>query len=86
MEKEIADSSPGVDIIYEQKEFSQYIQQLLNEMKPEHKTAIVLRDVMELSYEEIAEVLNCSMGTVKSRISRAREVLRKKISQRELLP
>lgn len=86
VEKEIADSSPGVDIIYEQKEFSQYIQQLLNEMKPEHKTAIVLRDVMGFSYEEIAEVMNCSMGTVKSRISRAREVLRKKITDRELLP
>jgi RNA polymerase sigma-70 factor (ECF subfamily) len=86
VEKEIADSSPGVDIIYEQKEFSQYIQQLLNEMKPEHKTAIVLRDVIGFSYEEIAEVMNCSMGTVKSRISRAREVLRKKITDRELLP
>lgn len=86
VEKEIADSSPGADILYEQKEFARYIQGLLNEMKPEHKTAIVLRDVMELSYEEIAEVLNCSMGTVKSRISRAREVLRKKISERELLP
>jgi RNA polymerase sigma-70 factor (ECF subfamily) len=86
VEKEIADSSPGADIIYEQKEFSQYIQQLLNEMKPEHKTAIVLRDVMGFSYEEIAEVMNCSMGTVKSRISRAREVLRKKITDRELLP
>ena len=86
VEKEIADSSPGVDIIYEQKEFSQYIQQLLNEMKPEHKTAIVLRDVIGFSYEEIAEVINCSMGTVKSRISRAREVLRKKITDRELLP
>lgn len=86
VEKEIADSSPGVDILYEQKEFAQYIQELLNEMKPEHKTAIVLRDVMEFSYEEIAEILNCSMGTVKSRISRAREVLRKKLSERELLP
>jgi len=86
VEKEFADSSPGADIIYEQKEFSQYIQQLLSEMKPEHKTAIVLRDVMEFSYEEIAEVMNCSMGTVKSRISRAREVLRKKITDRELLP
>ncbi|WP_054693238.1 RNA polymerase sigma factor [Syntrophomonas palmitatica] len=86
MEKEIADHSPGADILYEQKEFSQYIQSLLDEMKPEHKSAIVLRDVMELSYEEIAESLNCSLGTVKSRISRAREILRKKLMERELLP
>jgi RNA polymerase sigma-70 factor (ECF subfamily) len=41
---------------------------------------------MEFSYEEIAEVMNCSMGTVKSRISRAREIFRKKIADRELLP
>lgn len=85
VEKEIADSSLTADRIYEQKEFSEYLQKLLNEMKPEHKTAIILRDVMELSYEEIAAVLNCSIGTVKSRINRARGVLQKKLGDRELL-
>lgn len=84
IEKEIADNSLAADRIYEQKEFSEYLQGLLDEMKPEHKTAIILRDVMELSYEEIAEVLNCSIGTVKSRISRARSVLQKKLGDREL--
>jgi len=86
MEKDIPDQSPGADILYEQKEFSDYIQTLLDELRPEHKTAIVLRDVMELSYEEIAQTLDCSLGTVKSRISRAREMLRKKLVNRELLP
>lgn len=86
IDKEIADQSPGADILYEQKEFSDYIQNLLDELRPEHKTAIVLRDVMELSYEEIAQTLDCSLGTVKSRISRARDMLRKKLIDRELLP
>jgi len=86
IDKEIADQSPGADILYEQKEFSDYIQNLLDELRPEHKTAIVLRDVMELSYEEIAQTLDCSLGTVKSRISRARDMLRKKLVDRELLP
>ncbi|MGE5391139.1 MAG: RNA polymerase sigma factor [Deltaproteobacteria bacterium] len=86
VDKEIPDQSPGADILYEQKEFSDYIQVLLDELKPEHKTAIVLRDVMELSYEEIAQTLDCSLGTVKSRISRARDMLRKKLGDRELLP
>lgn len=86
VEREIADNSLGAFELYEQKEFSQYIQKLLDEMKPEHKSAIVLRDVMELSYEEIAGVLDCSMGTVKSRINRARGILKKKLSERELLP
>ncbi len=85
-EKEIADTSSAADILYEQKEFSLYIQELLDQMKPEHKTVIVLRDIMELSYEEIAEVLNCSIGTVKSRLSRARKILREKLLERELLP
>ena len=85
-EKEIADKSSSTDIIYEKKEFSRYIQQLLDEMKPDHKNAIVLRDIMELSYEEMASVLNCSIGTVKSRINRARSVLKKKLIDRELLP
>lgn len=85
VEREIPDTSLSADRIYEQKEFSQYIQRLLDEMKPEHKTAIVLRDVMELSYEEIASVLNCSIGTVKSRINRARGILQKKLGDRELL-
>lgn len=86
IDKEVIDTSPTADIIYEHKEFSRYIQQLLDQMKPEQKTVIILRDIMELSYEEIAEVLDCSMGTVKSRLSRARNILRKKLSEREHLP
>lgn len=86
VDKEIADPTPTLDILYEQKEFSQYIQNLLDQMKPEHKTVVILRDIMELSYEEIASVLDCSIGTVKSRLSRARMVFKKKFSQRELLP
>lgn len=86
VEKEFEDRSAAVDILYEQKEFSEQMQLLLNEMKPEHKTAIVLRDIMELTYEEISLILSCSVGTVKSRLSRARSVLRKKLIDRELLP
>jgi RNA polymerase sigma-70 factor (ECF subfamily) len=55
-------------------------------MKKEHKTAIILRDILDLSYEEMAKVMGCSMGTVKSRLSRARNILKEKLLQRELLP
>jgi RNA polymerase sigma-70 factor (ECF subfamily) len=85
VEKDIADTAPTADIIYEQKELSNYIQEVLNSMKPDHKTTIILRDIMELTYEEIAQVLNCNVGTVKSRLSRARDALRKKLTDRELL-
>jgi RNA polymerase sigma-70 factor (ECF subfamily) len=43
------------------------------------KTAMTLRELDGLSYEEIAEVMDCPVGTVRSRIFRAREAVEKKI-------
>jgi RNA polymerase sigma-70 factor, ECF subfamily len=43
------------------------------------RTTIILREIEELSYEEIAEVMNTSLGTVKSRITRGREALKKRL-------
>jgi len=51
----------------------------------DHRMAIVLRDFEGFSYEEIARVLGCNLGTVKSRISRARSTLRDRLRSRELL-
>lgn len=84
--KEVMDTAPPLDEIYERKEFSEYIQSLLNQMKPEHKAVVILRDMLDLSYEEIAGILNCSLGTVKSRLSRSRNLLRKMLLNREHLP
>lgn len=55
--------------------------QLLNE---KHREALVLRNIRNMTYEEIAERLDISIGTVKSRIARARESLREKLGN-ELL-
>ena len=43
------------------------------------RSAIVLRDIRGFAYEEIADMLNVNIGTIKSRISRGREKLREKI-------
>lgn len=53
-----------------------------------YRTALVLRDIEELSYEEIAEITETTMGTVKSRITRGREALKKKLERylREVSP
>jgi RNA polymerase sigma-70 factor (ECF subfamily) len=53
------------------------IEDALAQLNPNFRAAVVLRDIEELSYEEIAEVLQLSIGTVKSRILRGREALRK---------
>jgi RNA polymerase sigma-70 factor (ECF subfamily) len=59
------------------------IEAALQKLSPNFREAVVLRDIEELSYEEIAEVLNINMGTVKSRILRGREALRKQLLSEE---
>ncbi|WP_132249994.1 RNA polymerase sigma factor [Natranaerovirga pectinivora] len=49
---------------------------LLNQLKEEHRTIVILRDIKGYSYEEISEILDCTIGTVKSRLSRARAKLK----------
>lgn len=58
------------------------IEQALARINPVFGTAVVLRDVQNLSYEEIADILQVSLGTVKSRILRGREALRRELTQR----
>ena len=56
------------------------IEQALTGLNPAFRAAVVLRDIEDLSYEEIAEVLQVSLGTVKSRILRGREALKKALA------
>ena len=58
------------------------VEAALARMNPSYRTAVVLRDIEEMSYEEIAEVLHVALGTVKSRILRGREALRKELAGR----
>ena len=56
------------------------IEAALNRINPIFRDAVVLRDIADLSYEEIAEILEVSLGTVKSRILRGREALREQLA------
>jgi RNA polymerase sigma-70 factor (ECF subfamily) len=58
------------------------IERALTQINPVFRTAVVLRDIQNLSYEEIADILQVSLGTVKSRILRGREALRRELTQR----
>ncbi len=58
------------------------VEEALGKLNPNFRAAVVLRDIEDLSYEEIAVVLEVSIGTVKSRILRGREALRKELEAR----
>jgi len=68
--------SPSPDKLYESKQIGNAIQLALGRLSEKLRTVIVLKEIEGFSYEEIAEVLDVSIGTVKSRISRAREELK----------
>jgi RNA polymerase sigma-70 factor (ECF subfamily) len=69
------------------QELSELIQEGINSLPPDQRTALVLSDVQGFSYQEIAEITEVSLGTVKSRLSRARTKLRDYLMDyQELLP
>lgn len=63
------------------QEFVDRIGECMGMLSDRHREILVLRNVKNLSYEEIAEILGLSVGTVKSRIARARESLREKMGE-----
>lgn len=63
-------------------EAHELVEQALTRINPTFRAAVVLRDIEDMNYEEIAQVLQVSLGTVKSRILRGREALRKKLAGR----
>lgn len=63
----------------ERREHRDILNRALGELNPRYRQAVVLRDVSGLSYNEIAETLGISLGTVKSRILRGREALKREL-------
>lgn len=64
------------------REWHMLVEAALARINPAFREAVVLRDIEDLSYDEIAEILELSPGTVKSRILRGREALRAELSER----
>jgi RNA polymerase sigma-70 factor (ECF subfamily) len=79
VKKELESSAVNPEEHAVQQETAAYMQMLIGELKEEYRVAIVLREMDGYSYEAIADILSCSVGTVKSRISRARQYLRERI-------
>jgi RNA polymerase sigma-70 factor (ECF subfamily) len=74
---ELPDWSTNPESEAVRSELGRQIQLGLDELPPEYRTAVILCDIQGLSYEEISQVLNCSIGTVRSRIHRGRKTLRR---------
>jgi RNA polymerase sigma-70 factor (ECF subfamily) len=76
---EIQNGSPSPLARMEEKERSRLLQTALDALPMESKAVVALRDIEGLSYDEIAEITGLNLGTVKSRIARARTELRNKL-------
>jgi len=64
--------------IAEDKELQESIQKIFDTIPEKYRQVLVLCDVQELSYEEVASIIGCSVGTVASRLSRARAIFMKR--------
>lgn len=85
--RQLATGSLSPADVVEKRENAAYLQDLITGLAAEFRVVLVMRDVQGFSYEEIARELDISLGTVKSRLSRARKALRDRImAERELLP
>lgn len=83
LHREIADDSGNPDVLLEKNFNNKLVIEAVNKLDDIYKTIIILRDIQGFSYGEIAEILSCNLGTVKSRLNRARKNL-KEILENEL--
>lgn len=77
----LEDQSPNPDDRLASKETQNMVQQALTHLSPDLREAVILRDLQDLDYKEIAQVLKVPEGTVKSRINRGRMELARLLSR-----
>ena len=75
----IADPEAGVETIFDRKETSKRLLQALDELPANYRSILTLIDLYELDYSEATQILNIPIGTVKSRLARARLQMQTKI-------
>jgi RNA polymerase sigma-70 factor (ECF subfamily) len=84
-DKQDAIAAASADVIYqpdhqlEQKELQYIVQQAIEKLPEKYRLPLVLRDIQGLDYKEIGEIVKIPVGTVKSRINRARLMLKDKL-------
>jgi RNA polymerase sigma-70 factor (ECF subfamily) len=81
IEVQIPDTGKPLEEIAEDKDIKDRLINCINKLPENARIMIVLRDIKEFSYQEIAEILNLNIGTVKSKINRARNMLKALLGQ-----
>ncbi len=76
----LADQTPRADALAERTDLARLVQAELANLTAEHRIILVLRDIQGLSYEEIAQALRLELGTVRSRLHRARMEMRARLT------
>lgn len=82
IERELSDGGPLPDELLHRGELHRILREVTDELPPHYRAMIVLRHQEQLSYEEIANLLDLPLGTVKARIHRARALMKDKLQRR----
>jgi RNA polymerase sigma-70 factor (ECF subfamily) len=80
-----ADDGPAPDEMAQKSELDDALQRCLGELPEHYRMAFVLRTFDGLTYEEIADTMDCPLGTVKSRLNQARTLLRDRLKELALI-
>ncbi len=86
LEKEPATGGDQPDHRAQAAEIGAMVAEAINGLPPEHREVLVLRELNQLDYGAIAQVVGCPIGTVRSRLARAREALRARLAEQDMLP
>ncbi len=70
---------PATDAVVEAEEAARRVRAALIELAPEHREVLILREYLDLSYDEIAEITDASVSAIKSRLFRARQALSERL-------
>jgi RNA polymerase sigma-70 factor (ECF subfamily) len=80
-QRTIPDHSTNPEELLAGKQMQRIVQDAINELEPDHKAIVLLRDIEGFSYDEIAKILDLPEGTTKSRLHRARMVVKEKLKK-----
>lgn len=81
LDRQIEDWTTAPERVAENKELGAYLRKCVRALQPDFNAVVVLKDYEGLSYKEIAEIEGCSVKAVKSRLFRARSILREKLKR-----